>query len=342
VVLDVVHDAPHQMKAESADEPKGSTMPSTFNHESTASEVIAGVDLTGKVALVTGASSGLGAETARAFAEKGAHVVMTARDMPKGEAVAASIRRSTANDRVEVEELELGSLASIRAFGGRFLARHPRLDILVNNAGVMACPFARTADGFEMQFGTNHLGHFLMTCLIAPALVNGAPSRVVSLSSRGHRNSPVVFDDIHFERRPYDKWLSYGQSKTANVLFAVELDRRLGSRSVRANAVHPGVILTELARHMVAEDFEMIRSRQPGGTMKLKSVEAGAATSVYAATAPELEGRGGLYIEDCAVAEVDDREDAAKGVRSYALDPDAAARLWQVSEEMVGERFALG
>jgi NAD(P)-dependent dehydrogenase (short-subunit alcohol dehydrogenase family) len=317
-------------------------MSSRFNHASTASEVVADVDLAGKVALVTGASSGLGAETARAFAERGARVVLTARDVPKGESVAEGIRKSTGNDRVEVEELELGSLAGIRAFAARFLARHPRLDILVNNAGVMACPFAQTADGFEMQFGTNHLGHFLMTCLIAPALVKGAPSRVVSLSSRGHRNSPVVFDDIHFERRLYDKWLSYGQSKTANVLFAVELDRRLGRAGVHANAVHPGVILTELARHMVAEDFEMIRSRQPGGQMKLKSVEAGAATTVYAATAPELEGKGGLYLEDCAVAEIDDRDDAAGGVRSYAVDPAAATRLWQVSEEMVGERFALG
>lgn len=317
-------------------------MASRFDHASTASEVIAGIDLSGKTALVTGASSGLGAETARAFAERGAHVILTARDVPKGEAVADRIRRSTGNDRVEVEELELGSLAGVRSFAGRALARHPKLAILVNNAGVMACPFARTADGFEMQFGTNHLGHFLLTCLLAPALVKGAPSRVVSLSSRGHRNSPVVFDDIHFERRPYDKWLAYGQSKTANVLFAVEFDRRLGKAGVHANAVHPGIILTELARHMVAEDFETIRRRQPGGQMKLKTVEAGAATSVYAATAAELEGRGGLYLEDCAVAEIDDREDAAAGVRSYALDPEAAARLWQVSEEMVGERFALG
>jgi len=318
------------------------TIASRFGFESTTSDVLAGVDLTGRVALITGASGGLGAETARAFAEKGAHVVLTARDLPKGESVAAGIRRSTANDKVELEELELGSFESIRAFARRFLARHERLNILVNNAGVMACPFARTVEGFEMQFGTNHLGHFLMTCRIAETLLRGAPSRVVSVSSRGHVLSPVVFDDIGFERRPYDKWLAYGQSKTANVLFAVELDRRLARSGVHASAVHPGVILTDLPRHLVPEDLEALRARQPGGQMRLKSIPAGAATAAYAATAPELDGKGGLYLEDCHVAEVDDSETAAGGVRSYAVDRDAAARLWHVSEEMVGESFSFG
>ncbi len=317
-------------------------MSSRFGFESTASEVLAGIALSGKVALVTGASGGLGAETARAFAEKGAQVILTARNVPKGQSVAKSIRESTGNDRVDVEELELGSFESIRAFAKRFLAQHDVLNILVNNAGVMACPFAETAHGFEMQFGTNHLGHFLMTCLIADALMKGAPSRVVSVSSRGHRASPVVFDDINFARRPYDKWLAYGQSKTANVLFAVELERRLGRSGVHANAVHPGVILTDLPRHLVPEDFETIRARQPGSQMRFKSVEAGSATAVYAATAPELEGKGGLYLEDCQVAEVDDSEGPGGGVRSYALDPEAAVRLWKVSEDMVGETFALG
>ena len=252
------------------------------------------------MALVTGGSSGLGQETARVLAERGAHVILTARDMPKGEAVAAAIRASTGNQQVEVAELELGSLKQIRAFAERFLARHPTLHILVNNAGVMACPPAKTADGFELQFGSNHVGHFLMTCLLAPALRQGAPSRVVSVSSRGHHMSPVVFDDIQFERRPYDKWLAYGQAKTANVLFAVGLDRRLGTRGVHANALHPGGIMTELSRHLQAEDWEFLQTRTSG--MKFKSVEAGAATSVFAATAPELEGRGGLYLEDCHVA----------------------------------------
>jgi NAD(P)-dependent dehydrogenase (short-subunit alcohol dehydrogenase family) len=290
---------------------------------------------------VTGGSGGLGAETARALASKGARVVITARDVAKGEEVAEGIRKSTGNAGVEVEELELGSLASVRAFGDRFLARHDALQILVNNAGVMACPFARTKDGFELQFGTNHLGHFLLTGLVAPALLGGAPARVVSVSSRGHQQSPVVFDDIQFERRPYNKWLAYGQAKTANILFAVELDRRLGPRGVHANAIHPGVIPTGLARHLVPEDYELLRKRQPGGQMKLKTVESGAATSVYAATAPELEGRGGLYLEDCGVAEVDDTENAAGGVRSYALDADAARRLWSISEELVDQSFPL-
>jgi len=312
-----------------------------FGHDTTADEVLEGIDLTGKLALVTGGSGGLGAETARALAAKGARVVLTARDLAKGEAVAKGIRESTGSQAVEVEELELGSLASIRAFAERFAARHDALQILVNNAGVMACPFAKTTDGFEQQFGTNHLGHFLLTGLLAPALLRGAPARIVLLSSRGHQQSPVVFDDIHFEGRPYDKWEAYGQSKTANVLHAVELERRLGPRGVHANAVHPGVIPTDLARHLQPEDFQRLRKRAPGGKMRLKTVEAGAATSVYAATAPELEGRGGLYLEDCHVAEVNDAEGATEGVRSYALDPETARRLWSVSEEGVGQGFSV-
>jgi NAD(P)-dependent dehydrogenase (short-subunit alcohol dehydrogenase family) len=312
-----------------------------FGHDTSTVEVLEGIDLNGKLALVTGASGGLGAETARALASKGARVVITARDVAKGKEVAEGIRASTGNHGIEVEELELGSLASIRAFADRFLANHDALQILVNNAGVMACPFGKTTDAFELQFGTNHLGHFLMTGLISPALLHGAPARVVSVSSRGHHLSPVVFEDIHFERRPYEKWSAYGQSKTANILLAVELERRLGSRGVHANAIHPGTIATDLARHLDREDFERVRKRQPGGRMRLKSVEAGAATTVYAATAPELEGRGGLYLEDCGVADVDDAEGAGGGVRSYALDPDAAKQLWSVSEEMVGQSFPL-
>ena len=312
-----------------------------FGRDTTTADVIEGIDLDGKLALVTGGSGGLGAETARALASKGARVVITARDVAKGEKVARGIRASTSNDAIEVEELELGSLASIRAFADRFLARHDAVQILVNNAGVMACPFGKTTDGFELQFGTNHLGHFLMTGLIAPALLRGAPARVVSVSSRGHQMTPVVFDDIHFERRPYDKWSAYGQSKTANILLAVELERRLGSRGVHANAIHPGVIVTELARHLVPEDMELLRKRAPGGKMHIKSVEAGAATAVYTATAPELEGRGGLYLEDCGVAKMNDAENAVDGVRSYALDPAAAKQLWSTSEEMVGQSFPL-
>lgn len=312
-----------------------------FGHDTTTAEVLAGIDLRGKVALITGGSGGLGEETARALAEKGAHVVLTARDLPKGEAAAQAIRASTGNPQVEVEALELGELASVRACARRVLARHEAVHILVNNAGVMACPFAKTADGFELQFGTNHVGHFLLTGLLAPALRRGAPSRVVCLSSRGHFLSPVVFEDIHCERRPYEKWEGYGQSKTANVLFAVELDRRLGRAGVRAYAVHPGVILTELARYLTMEDLEALRARTPPDELRFKSVAAGAATTVYAATAAELDGRGGLYLEDCQVAAVNDAEHASAGVRSYAIDPALARRLWEVSEAMVRERFDL-
>lgn len=312
-----------------------------FGFESTTNDVVEGIDLSGKTALVTGASGGLGAETARALAARGARLILAARNVAKAQGVADAIRASTGNDGIEVEELELASLASVRACARRVLAAHPALHILIGNAGVMACPFGKTTDGFELQFGTNHIGHFLLACLLAPALRRGAPSRVVSVSSRGHQLSPVVFEDIHFERRPYDKWLSYGQSKTANVLFAVELDRRLGGAGVHANAIHPGVIMTELARHLVPEDIEALRKRSPGGQMRFKSVEQGAATAVLAATAPELEGRGGLYLEDCQIAAVDDAEGAAGGVRSYALDPANARRLWDASESMVGERFPL-
>jgi NAD(P)-dependent dehydrogenase (short-subunit alcohol dehydrogenase family) len=219
------------------------------------------------------------------------------------------------------------------------LAAHPHIDVLINNAGVMACPFAKTADGFELQFGSNHLGHFLATCLLVPALRRGTASRIVSLSSRGHHMSPVVFEDIHFERRPYDKWQSYGQAKTANVLFAVGLERRLGKSGIHAYAVHPGAIVTELGRHLQPEDIQFLQARSRG--MQFKSVEQGAATEVFSATAPELEGRGGLYLEDCHVAATNDAADALDGVKSYALDPQLAERLWDLSEKAVGTRFDL-
>ena len=315
-----------------------------FGHDTTTDEVLEGIDLSGVLALVTGGSSGLGVETGRALAAHGAEVILTARDLAKGEGVAEEIRAATGNAGVSVEELELDSLDSVRAFAERFLARNRPLNLLINNAGVMACPLGHTRDGFEMQFGTNHLGHFLLTCLLVPALERGAPARIVSLSSRGHQMSPVVFEDIQFEQRPYHKWAAYGQAKTANVLFAVELERRLGERGIHAYAVHPGVIHTELSRHMEPEDFELLQSRareRGEGEMRLKSVAAGAATSVFAAAWPELEGRGGVYLEDCQVAKIDDSEDAVGGVRTYALDPEAARRLWAVSEELVGQAFPL-
>jgi NAD(P)-dependent dehydrogenase (short-subunit alcohol dehydrogenase family) len=312
-----------------------------FDKHSTASEVVAGLDLSRMHALVTGASGGLGAETARALAERGARVTLTARDLPKGREVAESIRKSTGNDRIEVMALALDDPRSVREFASAFLAKKAPLTALINNAGVMACPLARTPQGYEMQFATNHLGHFLLTCLLAPALTQGAPSRVVSVSSRGHRFSPVVFEDIHFERRAYDKWSSYGQSKTANVLFAVELDRRLRAAGVRANGLHPGAIVTELGRHLTPEDIQQLQARSPGGRMEWKTVPSGAATSTWAATAPELEGRGGLYLEDCHVAALRTSPEDEGGVEAWALDAAAAEKLWRVSEEMIGEKFNL-
>lgn len=310
----------------------------TFGPTTTTDAVLDGLDLRGRTALVTGGSSGLGKETARALAAHGAKVVLTARDVPKGQKVADEIRASTGNDAVEVAELELGSLAGIRTAADRILAAHARFDLLINNAGVMACPFAKTADGFELQFGSNHLGHFLFTLLMLPALRRGDAPRIVNLSSRGHHIAPVDFDDLQFERRAYDKWQSYGQAKTANVLFTVGLERRLGAHGIHAYAVHPGAIMTELGRHLQAEDIAYLQTRSRG--MQFKSVEQGAATSCFAATAPELAGRGGLYLEDCHVAAIDDSPEAPEGVKSYALDAENAERLWAVSERLVGQRFA--
>jgi NAD(P)-dependent dehydrogenase (short-subunit alcohol dehydrogenase family) len=312
-----------------------------FGHDTTTDEVLAGIDLSGKRALVTGATAGIGIETGRALAAHGAAVTLTARDLPRGEAVAREIREATGNDAVEVMELELGSKASIRRFTDAYLERHDNLNLLINNAGVMACPQGRTEDGFEMQFGTNHLGHFLMTVRLVPALLKGAPARVVALSSRAHHMAPVDFDDLDFSGRDYEKWTAYGQSKTANVLFAVELDKRLRDRGVRAFAVHPGVIETELSRHMTGDDRKRLEARAKDiGDWQVKSIAAGAATSVYAATAPELDGRGALYLEDCHVAEIDD-ESLSQGVRSYAVDESLAARLWNLSESMVGETLSV-
>ena len=308
----------------------------TFGFESTTDEVLEGIDLTGKVVLITGGNSGLGAETARAMAAKGADVTISARKRSKAADVVSQIEAATGKT-VGVGELELGSLASVRAFAGEFLASHQRLNILVNNAGVMACPHGHTEDGFEMQFGTNHIGHFLLTCLLVPALIRGAPSRVVNLSSLAHKRARVNFDDVNFERRDYNKWVSYAQSKTANVLFSVGLEKRLADHGVHAYAVHPGVIRTNLTRHMQAEELKAISS---GVENVVKTVENGAATSVYAATSPALEDRGGLYLSDSQVCPVDDESKSHNVVCSFAVDLDSADRLWDLSETMIGEKFS--
>jgi NAD(P)-dependent dehydrogenase (short-subunit alcohol dehydrogenase family) len=317
-------------------------MARSFNSQSTTDQVLEGIDLTGKLALVTGASSGLGVETARALASKGARVVMAARDVPKIEQQAASIRARHPGAQLEVMELHLDRPAHVRAFAKAFLAKHTRLNLLIGNAGVMACPLMRTPEGWEMQFATNHLGHFLLANLLAPALVAGAPSRVISVSSAGHQFSPVVFDDIQFERRPYDKWQAYGQAKTANILFALEFDRRFASRGVRAFSNHPGGIRTELGRHLTPEDIKLLteRSQQRAskGVMVWKNVEQGASTQVWGATAPELDGKGGLYLEETQISGTEPPPGSA-GCAPYALDPESAKRLWAVSEQLLGESF---
>jgi len=308
-----------------------------FGSTTTTDEVLAGIDLTGKTAYVTGASAGLGVETVRALASAGAEVVMAARDPDKVRGAMASVRAAVPTANLETAELDLASLASVRAAAAAFLARHDRLDLLINNAGVMACPAAVTGDGFELQLGTNHLGHFLLTGLLTPALVAAAPARVVNLSSRGHVRSDIRWDDPHFRAGPYDNWEAYGQSKTANILFTVELDRRLAPHGVRSYAVHPGVIYTELSRHLTSDDLAALRSRAPGGRLEPKTLAAGAATSVWAATSPDLADTGGVYLEDCRVSDHIMAGGATDGHAPWALDPVAARRLWSWSEAEVGQ-----
>lgn len=317
-----------------------------FGADTTTDEVLQGIDLKGKQALVTGGSTGLGKETARALASKGAAVTIAARDPAKGEAAAAEIRASTGNQNIDVAQVELSVPDSVRAFAKKWLAEHGPLNLLVNNAGVMACPLTRTTEGWEMQFATNHLGHFLLTNLLAPALKAGAPGRIVNLSSAGHRFADVNFDDPHFNSREYEKWSSYGQSKTANVLFSVELNKRLAPYGITANAVHPGGIQTELGRHLTQADIDALLARVAAagsaGGLKFKTIPAGAATSVWAATSPSLEGKGGLYLEDCSIGELKTEPTASSGYFGYATDPANAARLWALSEQTLGQKFDLG
>ena len=309
-----------------------------FNADSTTSDVIQDIDIAGTRAVVTGASSGLGVETARALASAGAAVLMVARNPAKLEGAVAQVRAAMPQAQIDTALLDLADLDSVRAGAADILAKCPGIGLLINNAGVMACPLERTAQGFEMQFGTNHLGHFLLTALLAPALVSGAPARVINLSSGGHKFGAVNLQDPNYQHREYNKWQAYGEAKTANALFSVGLDARGRAAGVRSFAVHPGVIMTELSRHMEQADYELLTA---GGTreMKLKSVEQGAATSVWAATSPSLEGRGGIYLEDCQVAGPAVPGDEG-GVESYAVDPEIADRLWQISEELVGETFS--
>jgi NAD(P)-dependent dehydrogenase (short-subunit alcohol dehydrogenase family) len=314
-----------------------------FGAESTTDEVLARVNVRGKRVLVTGVSAGLGVETARALAAHGAHVIGAARNLDKARTATELVRAQAANGgSLELIELDLASLASVRACSDALLAAAKPLDVVIANAGVMACPKGETADGFETQFGTNHLGHFVLVNRIASLL--GRDSRLVNLSSAAHRSSDVDLDDPNFEHTPYKEYVAYGRSKTANILFSVEFDRRHKADGVRAVAVHPGGIRTELSRHMTPEMtkalIDSINAKASADTpaFKFKTIPQGAATTLWSGFAAPADLVGGRYCEDCHLAEILEGTEV-RGVRSYALDPERAKALWAKSEEIVGERF---
>ena len=317
---------------------------SAFGEASTADEVVAGLDLSGLLFVVTGASSGLGEESARALSARGGRVVMAARDPAQNAAAAERIRDSVPGADLVLLELDLADLASVERFAARAAADFDRIDVLVNNAGVMACPEGRTADGFETQFGTNHLGHFALTARLIPRLLKASAPRVVTVSSAGHSISDVDLSDPNFESTPYDPWVAYGRSKSANAHFAAKLARRFGDRLL-SFAVHPGAIATRLSRHMTAEMIEALTARaqanaerrgEAGGGLRLKSVQAGAATQVWAAASPDAAAFNGRYLADCGPAAPGP---AQNQTAPWIGDPDTAARLWELSEELVGLRF---
>jgi NAD(P)-dependent dehydrogenase (short-subunit alcohol dehydrogenase family) len=306
---------------------------SGFGAQSSAAEVLDGIDLSGKLVLVTGGYSGIGLETVRALVGAGAEVIVGARRVEHAQQVLAPL------PRVRVDELHLDDLDSVRTFATRVLDGDTSIDVLINNAAVMANPETRVGPGWESQFATNHLGHFALTNHLWPALAAGDGARVVELSSIGHRRSPIRFDDLTFEQG-YEKWAAYGQAKTANSLFAVQLDALGQDAGVRAFAVHPGGIMTPLQRHL--EQSEMVAAGwinedgSPSGRFNFKTPEQGAATSVWAATSPQLDGIGGVYCEDCDIAELTTDAEAPSGVRPWAVDVEAAERLWTVSAELTG------
>jgi NAD(P)-dependent dehydrogenase (short-subunit alcohol dehydrogenase family) len=326
-------------------------MAANVGAKTTTEDVLAGVDLKGKRILVTGVSAGLGVETARALVAHRADVVGTARDLGKAKRATLEVSKTAANGGAsfDVVELDLASLKSVRAAADKLVDDGRLFDVIIANAGVMATPFGKTEDGFETQFGTNHLGHFVFVNRIAKLIKVGG--RLVNLSSSGHRFSDVDLNDPNFEGTSYEPFVAYGRSKTANILFAVEFDRRHRDRSVRATAVHPGGIATELARHMPDGAIEawvkqMQEQRAAAGEppFEFKSIPQGAATSVWASVVASAEEVGGKYCEDCQVGELisagSQGSTISKGVRGYALDPENAKALWKKSEEMVGEIFA--
>src|SRR6202035_2035353 len=325
-------------------------MTTVWGATSTTDEVLSGIDLHGKRILVTGVSAGIGVETARALAAHGAQVVGAARGLEKAEAATAQVRKDAASNggSFDLVALDLASLKSVRACADELLARGKAFDVVIANAGVMATPFGHTVDGFETQFGTNHLGHFVPVNRIAKLLRAGG--LLVNVAASGHRFSNVNLDDPNFERTPYEPFLAYGRSKTANILFAVAFDRRHRGRGVRAAAVHPGAIQTELARHVdparlraLIDQITKDRAAEGKEPFRLKTVPQGAATSVWAAVVAPAEEIGGKYCENCHLGQVVPDDVAisptSEGVRAYALDPNAAEALWKKSEELVGESF---
>jgi NAD(P)-dependent dehydrogenase (short-subunit alcohol dehydrogenase family) len=304
-----------------------------FSAATTAAEVIEGIDLAGMRAMVTGGASGIGIETARALASAGADVTIAVRNTGAGQRVAADIIASTGSKAVRVAPLDLADQASARSLAASW---DGPLDILIDNAGVMAAPLMRTPEGWELQFATNHLGHFTLATGLHGALAAAGQARIVSVSSSAHLGSGIVFDDIHFLHRPYDPWLAYGQSKTANVLFAVEATRRWADDGITVNALMPGAIRTGLQRYVSDEELDRMRRATASGNaaVQWKTPEQGAATSVLLATSPLLKGVGGRYFEDCNEAGPNE-PGTRRGVAAHALDPDAARRLWTVSEETI-------
>jgi NAD(P)-dependent dehydrogenase (short-subunit alcohol dehydrogenase family) len=313
-----------------------------FNAASTAQDVLSGIDLSGKTAIVTGGYSGIGTETTRALRGAGARVIVPARDIAKAKAALKDVD-------VEIVAMDLLDPSSIDAFAEALLASGAPLHILINSAGIMACPLVRDARGYESQFATNHLGHFQLATRLWPALKRAGGARVVALSSLGHRYASVDVDDPNFERRDYDRWVAYGQSKTANALFAVGMDARGAAHGVRAFSVHPGRIATDLARHLSVEELQKIGALDELGhpvvdlARGMKSLTQGAATSLWAATSAQLDGLGGLYAEDCDIAVLTDADATlpgsagmSSGVRPWAVDPVAAEHLWTLSEKLTG------
>jgi NAD(P)-dependent dehydrogenase (short-subunit alcohol dehydrogenase family) len=329
---------------------RGKRMAKVFGAASTTEDVLSGVNLQGKRILITGVSAGIGVETARSLAAHGAHVVGAARDLTKARAATAQVREEAAahGGSFALVALDLADLKSVRACADELLAKDEPFDVVIANAGVMATPFGHTADGFETQFGTNHLGHFVLVNRIAPLMRAG--SRLVNLSSSGHRFANVNLEDPNFERTPYEPFVSYGRSKTANILFAVAFDRRHRARGIRAAAVHPGAIQTELGRHMdhsrvqtMIDQMNQQLAAEGKGPFQFKTIPQGAATSVWTGLVAPADAIGGRYCENSHVGNIvpDDVtiSPISEGVRGYALDPATADALWQKSEELVGESF---